>query len=118
MAQLSGNEQKAVLTITETNSFKQITHISLNFIQPSESFMKQYFGELVRSLREETESLKLKLKLESDLKNSIEREKRASDSDFNERVRRLNERVKFQFNIIDFIFGTRKNVAWVIKSII
>ncbi|KAI8804521.1 hypothetical protein BJ742DRAFT_823905 [Cladochytrium replicatum] len=52
---------RAAFSVIETNSFKHITHLSLQFIPGNDAAVKQYLATLVKSFKAENQSLKAEL---------------------------------------------------------
>ena len=79
MAKLINDSTKnSILQIIETNSFKHITHLSLNFIPGNDSSIKKYLSDLVKETKLENKNLKMKLEksvtqLSGQLENSENR---------------------------------------------
>jgi spindle assembly abnormal protein 6 len=45
------NSQFAKFTVVETNTFKHITHLSLNFVPGSDGTVKKYLSDLVKRFK-------------------------------------------------------------------
>lgn len=81
------------MSIVETTTFKQITHITLRFEVPSEASLKQYFADMIRSLREEHNTLLNKISMQKESLMKAEDERRNIEISLNDKVRRLTDRI-------------------------
>jgi len=75
---INDSTKNSILQIIETNSFKHITHLSLNFIPGNDSSIKKYLSDLVKETKLENKNLKMKLEksvtqLSGQLENSENR---------------------------------------------
>ncbi|TPX72922.1 hypothetical protein SpCBS45565_g00021 [Spizellomyces sp. 'palustris'] len=63
IAQLTsdGSAKYAVFNVVETNTFRNITHISLHFIPGNDASVKQYLAQLVKEYKSDNASLKNQL---------------------------------------------------------
>ncbi|ORX58519.1 hypothetical protein BCR36DRAFT_457362 [Piromyces finnis] len=57
---INDSARNSILQIIETNSFKHITHLSLNFIPGNDTSIKKYLSNLVKETKLENKNLKAK----------------------------------------------------------
>jgi hypothetical protein len=60
-AQAESLAKQAKLCITETNTLRQITHLTLSLTAPSDIILRKHLMDMMKTYRQEVEQLKLKL---------------------------------------------------------
>lgn len=76
---------RSLFTVVETNTFKHITHLSLQFLPGTDQSVKKYLASLVQSYKEQTTQLQSRLSvtdcsLRAELKSMADENARLKDS--------------------------------------